>query len=409
MPTSPGVVWESIGFDFDPPPPSKAHNPSDGLSFEPIDFDEDNHPVERITPDIERTLSELVDALSVPGGANMCATTLPGSTLIPGDRPSSYKEKRSTPSKSYLGHLGGKYAVMQPVVANHATRESAALLADPEPGNPAHASQDRCFFAYRKQRDGYVLNAFALADGVSKSLLGGETAEVYTRLMSAALAELASAKIILTKEIAVVLCRAIGRRMARENTREQLADYRAKKEAKIQVSPEFKKHSKDIRSETINADQMTLGATTLFAGQVSERQGGGRNIRFLHQGDAAYVILRRTGAVETHEGKQGLVPPQLNWGENSTLGLLHYGEIVLDPGDLVCIATDGLAPGMIKQMFADHAAFLTSEKGKDLATCAAWLLMAQADPRLGYVSSGALQGDNPLKPFDDRSLVLLRG
>jgi hypothetical protein len=64
---------------------------------------------------------------------------------------------------------------------------------------------------------------------------------------------------------------------------------------------------------------------------------------------------------------------------------------------------------MIQKMFAEHSAFLLSEKGKDLAACAAWLLMAQADPRLGHTPSTAFSEKNPLKPFDDRSLVLLRG
>ncbi len=407
MPKSPDVIWEPIELDPSPAPRHGRTNPLDTVQFEPLDDEDEVNIFDKMTPRIEQILNDLVDGLIVPGGANMRATTLPGSTLIPGDNPSSFKEKRSAPSKAYSGATRQEHSLMQP--GTMAMRESAALLADPEPGNNAYESQDRCFFAYGKRRGQYILDAFALADGVSKSFLGGETAEVYTRLMSAALAELTTARMVLTKEIAAVLCRAIGRRIARENTREQLAAYRVKKVEKIQASPDFKKSSEDIRTETINADPMSLGATTLFAGQVSERQGGGRKIRFLHQGDAAYVILRRTGTVEVREGKQGYVPPQLNWGENSMLGLLHYGEILLDPGDLVCVATDGLAPDMIQKMFAEHSAFLLSEKGKDLAACAAWLLMAQADPRLGYTPSAAFPGENPLKPIDDRSLVLLRG
>ncbi len=406
-----GVQWEPIG-DMPEVEPRRATHDAHPDFADLIDAPPASPRKEWGTPSAPEKMRELIDRLVerilVPGGFDALKPTSAGLTLIP-ESPFAYRGHRAEPTKKYPSISFGINPLVEVAVAD-SQRESGCLLAAMESGVTPMGCQDRIAFAYGKESGGsHGLKAFALGDGVSKTLYGGGTADVYTRMIASVLATLNESGIVLTKDIARDICAAIGRITTRENSQHKMVQDQITYDGDLGVGADFKESPEEVRERIQGMSDVAYGGTTIFAAQIQEKTGNrGRVVHCMSMGDASYAILRVDGSVERKDGKEKSTPDQLLLHtRRQDLSGMEVHQIHLEAGEMLCVFTDGLSLERVAQDLRENAPYFFSPKARDCSALSTGLLMHQI-----YAPNTRNWVQGSLKDFtamDDASMVVIRG
>lgn len=386
-----GIRWEPIG---DIPQEEVRRHGADRAkrTYDLFRNVAPGRPIEDVT---NRTMRSIVDTvrLDLHSLDRVGEASTPGKTLVKRRRTNFYHT-----SGPVVHKFSAESASPVTQVRTETNKEGAFLMPDPAgDGVKAEHCQDRAAFAYIEDEGGNPqLRAFALGDGVSQSMTGAGTADVYTRYAAASLAEAADNGIPLDRYTAPMLCQALGKRIHALNPREQVLDDYYEASQRLNVHSMFR----ETREEIAQRRDGELGSTTLLAGQITRHPGGEMKVDLMSLGDCWHGVIRADESYYIVPGNKGVhrAPAQLCVGmSEQRLTDLETDRLILKKGDVFIAGSDGLE-AQVQTNMKNVLKELNNRSGGYTAIDVARLLM---------LYGASLDGRVP-QSYDDRSIVAIQ-